>query len=300
MAPPAVHPLPPALSGERLRIDGRAGALSYYVAGDGPPLLLIHSINAAASAYEVKPVFEAMAATHRVYAPDLPGYGHSDRSDRPYTVPLFCAAVADMVDRIGQEHPGRPLDALAVSLSAEFLARVAVDQPDRFRTLTLVTPTGFNRGADRLRRPGTREIRAMGGFLNLAGIGKGLFGLLVTRGSIRYFLKRTFGADDVPPALVDYAHATANQPGAHHAPFAFLSGRLFSTDIRTVYEGLGLPVWLPHATRGDFRDFTEAGWATGRPSWRVQPWQAGALMYFERPDAFLDDFRRFLDSPPTR
>jgi pimeloyl-ACP methyl ester carboxylesterase len=42
--------------------------------------MLLHSINAAPSAYEVKPLFEQMRHTHRVFAPDLPGYGFSDPS----------------------------------------------------------------------------------------------------------------------------------------------------------------------------------------------------------------------------
>ncbi len=46
----------PALDAERREVEGRAGRVSFYVAGDGPPLLLIHSINAAGSAYEIKPI----------------------------------------------------------------------------------------------------------------------------------------------------------------------------------------------------------------------------------------------------
>ena len=53
--------------------QGRAGRLAYYVGGDGPPLLLIHSINAAASAYEVKPIYDRMRTLRRVYAVELPG-----------------------------------------------------------------------------------------------------------------------------------------------------------------------------------------------------------------------------------
>ena len=69
--------LPVAVSAERLEVNERAGRLSYYVAGGGPPALVLHSINAAGSAYEVKPIFEVLSTTHRVYAPDLPGFGHS-------------------------------------------------------------------------------------------------------------------------------------------------------------------------------------------------------------------------------
>ncbi len=79
------------------RRDARSGALperlSYYVAGNGPPLLLVHSINAAASAYEVRPIFERMVATNRVYAVDLPGFGFSDRSKREYTPRLYTDAI---------------------------------------------------------------------------------------------------------------------------------------------------------------------------------------------------------------
>src|SRR3954454_20931708 len=64
--------LPPAVTGERRGIDRRAGRLSYCGAGNGPPLLLVHSINAAASAYEVRPIFER--ERRRFYAVDLPGY----------------------------------------------------------------------------------------------------------------------------------------------------------------------------------------------------------------------------------
>ena len=76
--------LPPPLSGAvRRDIATLAGRIALWSAGDGPPMLLVHSINAAASAYEVRPVFERMRRTHRVYAPDLPGFGFSSKPTRP-------------------------------------------------------------------------------------------------------------------------------------------------------------------------------------------------------------------------
>src|SRR5215217_3782231 len=72
--------LPPALAAAHHTLAGRAGRLGYYVGGNGPPLLLVHSINAAGSAYEVKPIFQHMVHRHRTYALDLPGFGTSDRS----------------------------------------------------------------------------------------------------------------------------------------------------------------------------------------------------------------------------
>jgi hypothetical protein len=57
------HPLGPAVSGERFQFDG----LSAYVAGQGPPLLLLHSVNAAASVAEVRPLFEHYRTTRTVF-----------------------------------------------------------------------------------------------------------------------------------------------------------------------------------------------------------------------------------------
>ena len=80
------EPLPPAVSGERFEFDSPAGRLSAYVAGSGPPLLLVHSVNAAASAAEVRPLHEHYNASRRVFALDLPGFGFSERGDRRYTL----------------------------------------------------------------------------------------------------------------------------------------------------------------------------------------------------------------------
>jgi pimeloyl-ACP methyl ester carboxylesterase len=292
------QPLTPAVSGERRELDGRAGRLSYYVAGEGAPLLLVHSINAAGSAYEVKPIFEQQQAKRRVYAVDLPGFGFSDRSSRDYAVRLYVDAIHDMLDVIAADHGETSIDALALSLSSEFLARVVTERPDRFRTLTLVTPTGFARGSDTLRGPegATLEIPALYGLFTFPLWNQAVYDLLVGRRSIRYFLQRTYGSKEIDEGLAQYDYLTAHQPGARNAPYAFVSGRLSSKDIRSVYERLELPVWMRHGTRGDFGDFSEVGWTQARGNWRVQPFESGALPHFERPEAFLASYEAFLSA----
>jgi pimeloyl-ACP methyl ester carboxylesterase len=295
--------LPPAVDGEPRTLNGAAGRVVCYVGGPrgGAPLLLVHSVNAAASAYEVKPVYEwAVARGRRVFAPDLPGFGLSDRSAREYTIRLYTDAVHDVLGLIAVDSGTAPVDALAVSLGCEFTARAAAEAPDRFRTLALVTPTGFARGSGRLRAaPGSsREVPGIHAAFNgaLAGPlwGQALFDLLVSRRSIRFFLQKTNGGKDVDPGLWDYAYRTSHQPGARHAPFAFLSARLFARDIRTVYEQLHLPVWVPHATRGDFSDFSDAGWAQARGNWTFAPMPTGAMPHFEQPQAFVAAYEAFL------
>lgn len=289
-------PLPPALDGERKTTDRRAGPLSYYVRGEGPPILLVHSINAAASAYEMRPLALALEG-RRVYVPDLPGFGFSDRSNRDYSIRLYVDAIHDMLDVIAGDHGPGAVDAAALSLSSEFLARAAVERPEGFRTLAMITPTGFERGSSK-RRGGTgssREVPGLYKALTVPPWRTGLFNLLVSRRSIGFFLKKTFGTPDYDRGLLDYDYATSHQPGAENAPYAFVSGRLFSADIRTVYEALRHPVCVLHATRGDFQDFSEADWARARPNWAFHPFEAGAMVHFEQLDALMRVYRSFLE-----
>jgi pimeloyl-ACP methyl ester carboxylesterase len=291
-------PLPPPLDAEPREVIGKAGRLAYYVSGDGAPLLLIHSINAAATAYEVRTVFERLRGSRRVYAVDLPGFGSSDRRQRDYCVGLYVQAVHDMLDVIEAEHGDRPVDALALSLGAEFLARAATEAPARFRSLALVNPTGFERARrhDDGQTRTTREIPGLRRLLQVPLWRQALFDLLVSRPSIRYFLERSWGSKAIDEGLAEFDYLAAHQPGAAHAPFAFVSGRLFSADIRQVYGRLKLPIWMPHGTRGEFSDFGGADFVRRRSNWTVEAFGTGAMPHIEQAAEFARRYERFLAS----
>lgn len=212
-----------------------AGTLSYYHddRGTGRPLLLLHSINAAPSAMEMRPLFEQFSGQRPVIAPDLPGFGLSDRSDRQYTPELYAGAITELLQAVTDE----PADIVALSLTAEFAARAVLQTPGICRSLAVISPTGLG---DR-DPPGPKTQDRLRRFFRLPLVGDGLYRTLTTRASIRYFLGKAF-TGDTPEALVDYARATTRQPGASHAPFTFLSMKLFSPDARTtLYQPLPVP-----------------------------------------------------------
>jgi pimeloyl-ACP methyl ester carboxylesterase len=298
--------LPSILSGERREInDIRAGRISYYV--DGPdrnptpaeieptPVLLIHSINAAASAHEVKPLFDEMKQTRPTYAVDLPGFGHSERSDRPYPQELMVDAIDALIGEILRRTGAERVDTLAVSLSCEFLAKAALRSPESIRSLALVSPTGFGKNTstkgspeDNLGRTGVLR------FLKRPKIGPRLYRLLSSRPSIRFFLRKTWGRKEIDTQMFETSCLMSRQPGAHWAPFYFLSGFLFSSNIPAAYNALRHPVWLCHGVRGDFSDFARAEEYADRPNWRITELDTGALPYFETDD-FIDGWKRFMD-----
>jgi len=294
--------LPAAVSGERLEIASRAGRISFYrgvpaVAHSTRPLLLVHSVNAAASAYEVRPLFEHYRRLRPVYALDLPGFGFSERSDRPYTPRLMTDAVAAIADHVRSEHGGEAVDALALSLGCEFLARAAAEEPARFASLALVSPTAFDGESPRRGEPGShRGMPALYRFFTLPVWTRLFFALLTTRPSIAYFLRRTFGSSRVDSGLVDYASRTSHQPGARHAPYRFVSGYLFSGDAFRLYESLTMPVWMVHGVRGDFQDYRLARLLRGRANWTLQVYSTGALPHFEALEEFVAGYDAFLRS----
>jgi pimeloyl-ACP methyl ester carboxylesterase len=289
--------LPAAVSGERFEFSSGAGLLSAYVAGEGQPLLLVHSVNAAASAAEVRPLHEYYRATRKVFSIDLPGYGFAERSDRPYTPRLMTDALHAMVEQIRTRCGPQPIDALAVSLSCEFLARAAVEAPAAFRSLALVSPTGF-RGLRQWREPlgSTRAKPWLHKALCGPGWGGALFRGLTRPGVIRYFLARTWGSHTIDEVLWEYNVHTTRAPGAEHAPLHFLSGGMFSADIHTIYESLKLPVWMSHGIRGDFTDYRGKVIVEPRSNWSFTVFPTGALPYFEVAEQFDAAYDAFLKS----
>jgi pimeloyl-ACP methyl ester carboxylesterase len=291
--------LPHAVSGERRTFSGRLGIVSYYVAGreaaSVPPLLLIHSINAAGSAYEVRPLHEHYRTQRTVYSMELPGFGHSDRSDREYSPRLMTDAILEMVEEIRRRHGPVAVDALALSLSSEFLARAASEAPDRFRSIALVSPTGFDKRAPWNGPDGSnRGKRWLYNTFTVGLWSRGFFDLLTSRRGVRFFLEKTWGAKSIDEGLLEYDLLTTRDPDAHHAVYYFVSGYLFSADITRVYESLSMPIWMTHGVRGDFTDYRHKAAFDGRPNWSFDVFQTGALPHFEVPNEFFARYDRFV------
>ncbi len=284
-----------ALSGLLHAIPSKSGGLRAYVTGQGRPLLLVHTVNASASAAEVRTVFERMGRHRTVYAIDLPGYGASERTERLYTARLMTDAILDLAAYIRAQHPEQAIDAFAASLSCEFLARAAVEQPATFRTLSLVSPTGFSGLRLRQGPPGsTYGQNWLLALLKGPGWGRALFKGLTRPGVIRYFLNKTWGSRAIDEAMYDYAVWTTREHGAEHAPLCFLSAQMFSADITTIYDQLRLPVWMSHGVRGDFVDYRGKARFAAHANWQFTIFDSGALPYFEYPQDFAEKMLAFM------
>jgi pimeloyl-ACP methyl ester carboxylesterase len=95
--------------------------------------------------------------------------------------------------------------------------------------------------------------------------------------------------------MIEYAYATSHQPGAKHAPFHFLSFKLFTPDALTsLYAPLELPVLVlydrdPNITFDRLPDFLMQ-----HPNWRARRIEPTlGLPHWEQPERTareLDEF----------
>ncbi len=295
------RPLPAALPGVRKRIRTRAGEVSLYAApeGDDHSLLLIHSVNAAASSYEVRPLFMFYAGKRPVYAIDLPGFGFSSREDRIYTPRDMVDAIHAVSELIRASHDDLPIDVIALSLSCEFAARAALEQPQLYRSLGLISPTGFDkRLSGEGRAQSTKGSPLAHKLMTVPLWSQALCDFFVSRPSMRFFLAKTWGSWRINEGLLEYDQKTAHQPGARHVVWSFLAGFLFAGDISRIYRALQLPVWSVHGSRGDFVDYRYEAEVRDRPNWTFDSFDTGAFPHFEQLDAVTTSYDRFLETLP--
>lgn len=289
-------PLPPAIDAQEWQLDlpGSGACLCYRDVGSAAgtdsrlPVLLLHSINAAPSAREVRPLFEALRGERAVFAPDLPGFGRSNRADRVYSPAFYAGVVRDLVEAIRADTGAPGVHLLALSTTSEFAALAANAGGEGIASLVAVSPTGLGRRQP----PGGPWGDRIHRFLRLPSVGTGLFRLLRSRRSVRYFLGMAFDGE-APAELVDYACLTAAQPGAEHAPFHFLAGKLFTRQaIDAIYRELAVPglVLYDQDPNVGFERLDEL--LRGNSRWRAERISGTrGLPHYQRPDETLRALR---------
>jgi pimeloyl-ACP methyl ester carboxylesterase len=125
----------PSFESRTVTIDGVN--LHYLCGGSGPPLVLVHGLGSSA-AVEFYYNLEPLAADHRVFAVDLPGFGRSDKPVLEYTIELFVKAVNDLMASEGVERAA----VIGVSMGGRVALGLALESPEKVERLVLVDALG--------------------------------------------------------------------------------------------------------------------------------------------------------------
>ncbi|MCY1643471.1 alpha/beta fold hydrolase [Methylorubrum sp. SL192] len=129
---------PGRLAARHTRVNGRtmhARVSVDPVPDDSLPVILVHGLGMS-SRYMI-PLARQLALYRRVYAPDLPGFGLSDKPPHVLTVRELADALAAWMDAIGIDRAA----FIGNSLGCEVLVELALVHPQRVDRLVLQGPT---------------------------------------------------------------------------------------------------------------------------------------------------------------
>ncbi|MEI7556602.1 alpha/beta fold hydrolase [Candidatus Chlorohelix sp.] len=227
------------LPGEERTFLWREHKVVYSILGEGAPLLMLHGINAAAWGYEYRRNYEEFAKHYRVYVPDLPGYGRSERKPIDYTAKLYIEFARDFASHI-LELEGIAPAIVVTSLSAAHVISAAVSDPQLFGPLVLISPTGL----ERLDFPPPAILKRAHRWL-YGKLGSAVFSLLTTRLSTKIFLGRDSYLDKtgIDKELIEGYYATGHQPNAKYAPVCFITFYL-NHSVRGEWEKISQPTLI--------------------------------------------------------
>ncbi len=232
-------------------------SLRYQKIGDGPPLVLMHTIRTQLEYF--RSLAPILAKSYTVYVIDLPGHGHSPIDPRArFDEPYFRQGVIGFIEK---------LNLTDVTLVGELIGgalalTVAAAIPQRVKRVYAINPYDYEtRYGDGIRRGnwfanfiiGSLQIPALGAF-NASLENRFVLGKIMGGG---YHNPRKLPSD-----LLTEFDEVAHRPGYKRAARKVLAGWRSWSKARDQYRGITAPVTLIYGdsdwSRPDERERTRA------------------------------------------
>lgn len=251
-----------------------------------PTALLLHGLGDEADTW--RHIIEPLSTHYRVVAPDLPGFGRSDKPTRSYTGPFLRDTVLDLMDTLSIART----TLVGNSLGAAIAHSIALEQPERVRGLVLI-------GGMLLARTQPLGLQML--LFLLPGIGEWLYTGLRKNPQTAFETLRSYYAnlDELPEADRDFLFQRVNERVWSDAQRRAYFSVLRHTAVWMTKQQSGLDVKLAQLTaptlviRGEHDRMMPVDNAHAllsiQPSARlITIPEAGHLPQQERPRALLD------------
>lgn len=274
--------LKPALGRPPKTYRWRGFDISYTEAGSpsDPDLLLLHGINAAGTSAEFAAVFDELAEEYHVLAPDLPGFGASDRPPLLYSPSLYVTFIVDFLQDLTDD-----ARVVGTSLTGVYALMAGTDDESAFSDLVLICPTTST-------LPHRTWIRSL---VRTPLVGETLFNLVCSKPALRKF---STGHSIYDPSVateeyINYRWQLTHQPGARFAPASFFSGGLDpQVDLGPSISELDTPVTLVWGRESKTTPLSEGQTLAEETGSRLLVFDEAMLLpHLEHPAEFIDALR---------
>lgn len=260
--------------------------LRYIKAGEGPTLVLLHTLRTQLDLFE-KAVPE-LAKSFTVYAVDYPGHGYSDIPSAQYDAAFFADIVEGFLDALDL----RDATLAGVSIGGSISLMLAARNHPRVARVVAINPYDYAKGRGMARSSLLARL-----FVALAGIP--VLGETVMRMRHFFVMKSVLDGgvadpDHIPPELLMEMYLAGNRRGHYRAFLSLLRNAESWETAGKAYSNIKIPVLL---LWGD-RDWS-------RPEEREHDRQivpgaematienGGHFLPLDRPDAVIESLRGF-------
>lgn len=216
---------------ERSRITVGGLSVSYLFAGEnGPPVVLLHGGGVDSAALSWRFAIGPLSRSYQVFAPDLPGYGESDKPDLRYGNACYVSFVGRFMDSLGI----RRATLAGISMGGGASLGFALGAPGRVEALILSDSYGLG---GEVPFPALSFLLVRLPLLNEAAWA----GLRRSKILVRWALKSIFGDPEaVTDELVEEVVRAVRQPGTGRAFRSWQRNEVGLKGLRTDYsERLG-------------------------------------------------------------
>ena len=122
-------------------VDAGGIKTNYLEVGDGPPVVLVHGSGPGVTAYaNWRLTMPGLAPAFRVLAPDMAGFGFSDKPGGVADLAAWVGQIIGFLDALGIERAS----VVGNSFGGSIGIRLATDHPDRVDRLVLMGATGIS------------------------------------------------------------------------------------------------------------------------------------------------------------
>jgi pimeloyl-ACP methyl ester carboxylesterase len=259
----------------------------YIVAGQGPALVLLHTLRTQLDMFQK--VIPELARHYRVYALDYPGHGWSDIPQVEYTPEFFVSTVGRFLERLDIENATLVGESIGGSIALLLAAR---GHPS-VRRVVAVNPYDYDRGRG-LRRSsplanlifGLSRVPVLGA--TIMRLRNRVVETMILRGGVHR-------AGAFPPALTRELYEIGNRSGHNQAFMSLIRHWPGWEAARAEYSSVERPVFLLYGEHDWSRDEERQANLKDIPGSQLRVVSnAGHFLSLDAPDDFIRSVTEFV------